>query len=72
MHKAVSQTNLSQRASVHEEYFPIPIGQKEQIMKTEVSQGEVKLVQQYVMVQGRLQPALRYIAPNPMFNRYKV
>ena len=24
------------------------------------------------MVNGRLQPALKYIAPNPMFNRYKV
>ena len=24
------------------------------------------------MIGGRLQPALRYIAPNPMFNRYEV
>ena len=32
----------------------------------------MNLVQQYVMIRGRLQPALKYIAPNPMFNRYKV
>lgn len=30
----------------------------------------MKLVQQYVMIRGRLQPALKYIAQNPMFNRY--
>ena len=24
------------------------------------------------MIRGRLQPALKYIAPNPMFNRYNV
>lgn len=29
-------------------------------------------MQQYIMVRGKLQPALKYIAPNPMFNRYKV
>lgn len=32
----------------------------------------MKLVQQYIMVRGKLQPALKYIAPNPMYNRYKV
>lgn len=32
----------------------------------------MKLMQQYIMVQGKLQPALKYIAPNPMFNRYHI
>ena len=32
----------------------------------------MKLVQQYIMVRGKLQPALKYIAPNPMYNRYAV
>ena len=32
----------------------------------------MKLVQQYVMLNGRLQPALKYIHQIPMFNRYKV
>ena len=32
----------------------------------------MKLVQQYIFHKNRLQPALKYIAPNPMYNRYKV
>lgn len=32
----------------------------------------MKLVQQYILHRNRLQPALKYIAPNPMFNRYKL
>lgn len=32
----------------------------------------MNLMQQYVMIKGKLQPALKYIAPIPMFNRYKV
>jgi len=32
----------------------------------------MKLVQQYVMIRGRLQPALKYIAQNPMYNRYQL
>lgn len=30
------------------------------------------LVQQYVMLNGRLQPALKYKYANPMYNRYKL
>ena len=32
----------------------------------------MKLVQQYIFHQGRLQPALKYVAANPMYNRYAV
>ena len=32
----------------------------------------MRLVQQYVMIRGRLQPALKYLAQNPMFNRYQL
>ena len=51
-------------------YNPIPISKQEQLTKEEG--GDVKLVQQYIMVRGKLQPALKYIAPNPMYNRYAV
>jgi hypothetical protein len=32
----------------------------------------MELVQQYAMVRGKLQPALKYVAPNPYYNRYQV
>jgi hypothetical protein len=32
----------------------------------------MQLVEQYAMVRGRLQPALRYIAHQPVINRYKL
>lgn len=33
--------------------------------------SNMQLVQQYVMVRGRLQPALKYKVAQPMYNRYK-
>ena len=30
------------------------------------------LVQQYVMLNGKLQPALKYKYANPMYNRYQL
>lgn len=50
---------------------PVPISKDERLTLGDDS-GDVKLVQQYVMVRGRLQPALKYVAQIPMFNRYKV
>ena len=32
----------------------------------------MELVQQYTLVRGKLQPALKYIAPQPLFNKYVV
>ena len=32
----------------------------------------MQLMQQYVMINGRLQPALKYLKQIPMFNRYKI
>ena len=51
-------------------YSPIPIKKDEQVTSPEKKDGDVKLVQQYVMIAGRLQPALKYIYQNPMHNRY--
>ena len=31
----------------------------------------MQLVQQYIMVRGKLQPALKYKVAQPMYNRYK-
>ena len=51
---------------------PLPIQKNEKVISVEKQDGGMNLVQQYVMIRGRLQPALKYIAPNPMFNRYSV
>ena len=32
----------------------------------------MELVQQYVLVRGKLQPALKYKAPQHYYNRYKI
>ena len=34
--------------------------------------SNMHLVQQYVMLNGKLQPALKYKYANPMYNRYKL
>ena len=53
-------------------YDPIPISKNEGLSSPQKKDdpNDMKLVQQYVMIRGRLQPALKYIAQNPMFNRY--
>lgn len=51
---------------------PLPIQKNEKVISVEKQDGGMNLVQQYVMIRGRLQPALKYIAPIPMFNRYSV
>ena len=50
---------------------PVPIDKRDTITMQGMN-GDMNLMQQYVMIKGKLQPALKYIAPNPMFNRYKV
>ena len=34
--------------------------------------SNMHLVQQYVMLNGKLQPALKYKYANPMYNRYQL
>ena len=52
---------------------PVPISKEEKLTKGDTENpADMKLVQQYVMIRGRLQPALKYVAQIPMFNRYKV
>ena len=68
--KAESASQL--QSKIGDNLNPIPINNNEKITKPETEKGDVKLVQQYIMVRGKLQPALKYIAPNPMFNRYHV
>ena len=72
--------NVSPRGSVREveenkrmseSMNPVPISKEEKLTTSETD-GDMKLVQQYVMIRGRLQPALKYVAQIPMFNRYKV
>ena len=46
--------------SRNDAYNPIPISKKEKL--TQEDGGDMKLVQQYIMVRGKLQPALKYIA----------
>ena len=58
---------------IYDGYDPIPISKKERLQSpSKRDPNDMKLVQQYVMIRGRLQPALKYIAQNPMFNRYQV
>ena len=56
---------------MNESLNPVPISKEEKLTKGD-SGADMKLVQQYVMIRGRLQPALKYVAQIPMFNRYKV
>jgi len=65
-----SEKVLAEKKRITESLEPLPIKKSEQLTKSEA--GDMKLVQQYVMIRGRLQPALKYVAPIPMFNRYKV
>ena len=52
--------------------IPIPIDKNDSITKPEAEKSDMKLMQQYIMVAGKLQPALKYKVPNPMFNRYSI
>ena len=56
---------------MNESLDPVPISKEEKLTKGD-NGADMKLVQQYVMIRGRLQPALKYVAQIPMFNRYKV
>ena len=67
---AASRELLEKRR--YESLDPLPISGRGEKITAPEAKGDMKLVQQYVMVNGRLQPALKYIAPIPMFNRYKV
>lgn len=65
--------HLGYKINKDENNIPIAIDKNDKITKADgVNKGDVKLMQQYIMVAGKLQPALKYIAPNPMFNRYQV
>ena len=64
--KALSIKKIKQE----DDNIPIPIDRNEKLTRSSSEKGDVKLVQQYIMVAGKLQPALKYLAPNPMYNRY--
>lgn len=32
----------------------------------------MKLVKQYVIVRGKMQPALKYVVPQPLINKYEI
>ena len=50
---------------------PLLIRNTEKLAK-EDKNANMQLMQQYVMINGRLQPALKYLKQIPMFNRYKI
>ena len=43
-----------------------------QSKRREEDKPKMELVQQYAMVRGKLQPALKYVAPQPYINKYKI
>lgn len=59
---------------IRDGYNPIPLSKNDGLSSPQKKDdpNDMKLVQQYVMIRGRLQPALKYLAQNPMFNRYQL
>ena len=54
-----------------DERDPLLIRNTEKLTKEDKA-ANMQLKQQYVMINGRLQPALKYLHQIPMFNRYKI